>query len=339
MSLLCFARLTVIFTVGWVLFRLMSPTEGRKAWYRRFVQRICRYGLHHIPTVNYLVENAHNETFDRPVAISVRPQSLLSVAILLALSPTIVVASTTSLSSHQLINAIFQWLGFVRLSTDHEWNMARLRELIEKGYSIALFSEEADRNDAATCSNVNVISMAERLGLDMVPLFIHGADMVFPTTTPCIYAGQIVVNIQPSMALNDKGLKSETTDDVLETDRFVLEAYAQFRDRLETPDYFLGFVLDRYRYKGTEVFSAVKSGLRQYRDFFDKMQDKQGDAPLVITNESYGELALLYALVHRDRELWVVETNEERRELLRYSAEGVAANLHISETTDSKDYK
>ncbi len=339
MSLLCLAQLTAVYTVGWVLFRLMSPTDGRKVWYRRFVQRICRYALHHIPTVNYLVENEHNETFDRPVAISIQPQSLLSVATLLALSPKIMVASTTLLSSHKLINAIFHWLGFVRLSTDHEQNRARLREVIEKGYSIALFSDEADRNDAASWSTLNVFSMAEQLGLDLMPLFVHGADMVFPTTTPCIYAGQIVVNIQPSVSLNDKGLNTGTTDNAQETDRFLLEAYTRLRDRLETPDYFLGFVSDRYRYKGTEVFRAVKSGLRRYRDFFDKMQEKQGDGPLVITNASYGELALLYALVHRNRELWVVETNEERRELLRYSAEGVAANLHVSETTDSEDYK
>ena len=48
-----------------------------------------------------------------------------------------------------------------------------------------------------------------------------------------------------------------------------------------------------------------------------------------LMNEGLGEMALLYALVHPDVEVTVIEPDNDKATLLRYSAEGIVKNLTI----------
>lgn len=90
-------------------------------------------------------------------------------------------------------------------------------------------------------------------------------------------------------------------------------------------------VLDRYRYKGVEVFSTVKKNLKRSNDYQEWMAEHRSDSQLVMDNRGYGEMALLYALTYPDRKVIVKEKNEEKRLLLQYAAEGVAENLQVCE--------
>ena len=90
-------------------------------------------------------------------------------------------------------------------------------------------------------------------------------------------------------------------------------------------------VLDRYRYKGVEVFSTVKKNLKRSNDYQEWMAEHRSVSQLVMDNRGYGEMALLYALTYPDRKVIVKEKNEEKRLLLQYAAEGVADNLQVCE--------
>ncbi len=86
-------------------------------------------------------------------------------------------------------------------------------------------------------------------------------------------------------------------------------------------------VLDRYRYKGPEVFRSVKHTLRQAEEWVARHVPEKGSISL--DDESYGELALLLALLHPESRVEVFMSDADRATLLRYSAEGIADNLKI----------
>lgn len=109
--------------------------------------------------------------------------------------------------------------------------------------------------------------------------------------------------------------------------------------------YYHYLVLDRYRYKGVEVFSAVKRNLRRTHDYqawmaslddankpaMDEsaaMDDTIGKN-IVVENAGYGEQVLLYALHHPEAKIIAVEADAEKCDLMRYCMEGVVSNVQV----------
>ena len=102
-----------------------------------------------------------------------------------------------------------------------------------------------------------------------------------------------------------------------------------FHHSKDDPKYLHYLVLDRYRYKGVEVFSTVKKNLKRTHDYQEWIAEHHADSRLVMENRGYGEMALLYALTYPDKEVVVKERDEEKRLLLKFAAEGVANNLQV----------
>ncbi len=94
-------------------------------------------------------------------------------------------------------------------------------------------------------------------------------------------------------------------------------------------NYFHELVLDRYRYKGVEVFSTVKKKLRQTNDYEEWMKAQDASQPVIIENAGYGEKVLLYALVHPEAQVIAVEEDAEKCDLMKYCMEGVVNNVTI----------
>ena len=108
-----------------------------------------------------------------------------------------------------------------------------------------------------------------------------------------------------------------------------------FHHRKDDPRYLHYLVLDRYRYKGVEVFSSVKKNLRQTHDYRDWMAEQDPARPVIVERAGYGEQAMLYALLHPEAHIVAVEADVEKCELMRYSMEGIVNNVKI--VNDIKD--
>ena len=104
-----------------------------------------------------------------------------------------------------------------------------------------------------------------------------------------------------------------------------------FRRKTEpgTIQYCHDLVLDRYRYKGVEVFGTVKRNLKRNHDYVEWMERQDIAHPVVVQPAGYGEKALLFALMHPDVEVVAVEADAEKCVLLRYSAADIVTNLRI----------
>ena len=104
--------------------------------------------------------------------------------------------------------------------------------------------------------------------------------------------------------------------------------------QVETAHYYHNILLDRYRYKGTEIFSSVLKNLKRFENFSEWIDKKESCSEICIINHSYGEFALLYALVHKKSTIYVYEPNEEKSNLLTYCCEGIVSNMEIVSNID-----
>jgi hypothetical protein len=89
-------------------------------------------------------------------------------------------------------------------------------------------------------------------------------------------------------------------------------------------------VLDRYKYKGYDVVKTVKKSLRQYSAVPQFSSDlKQPGETVVFNDKGYGELALLYALSHRNEQVVLRIDDDDHRCIALYAAEGIVQNLIV----------
>lgn len=95
------------------------------------------------------------------------------------------------------------------------------------------------------------------------------------------------------------------------------------------PKYLHNLVLDRYRYKGVEVFGAVKRNLRRTHDYQDWIAEQDVSQPVVVEQAGYGEQALLFALLHPEAQVIAVEADAEKCLLMKYSMKGIVNNVEI----------
>ena len=102
-----------------------------------------------------------------------------------------------------------------------------------------------------------------------------------------------------------------------------------FRRRKEGVAYYHDLVLDRYRYKGVEVFSTVKRNLRRNRDYQAWMEQQDTSLPVIIPSAGYGEKALLFALLHPETKVIAVEADPDKCRLMKFSMEGIVENVEI----------
>lgn len=119
-----------------------------------------------------------------------------------------------------------------------------------------------------------------------------------------------------------------------------------FHHSKDDPRYLHYLVLDRYRYKGVEVFSAVKKNLKRTHDYQEWIAEQekalasdvsvateastfQSVKSLTVEHAGYGEQVLLFALLHPEVHVIAKEADAEKCDLMKYSMEGIVNNVEI----------
>ena len=332
-----FLQLPRVYIRGFFMFKVLKATARRRESFHKYVQRLYRFDLRHIPGVKYLEENKEGEHFDRPVMVVSNHQSMLDSAVFLALSHRLVIISNHHPSRNKVVKHIYRWLDCVVLSEDMNENLRVLRERIQQGYSLVVFPE-GERNSKSSIMRFHkgAFYIAEQLGLDIVPVFLHGLNEVLPRNSRVVYQGQISVFVRRRILLADTTWGNGYAERTKSIHRYYIKEYAKIASKIENKQYYKYLVRDRYRYKGTEIYNVVKKSLKKELSF-EEMILSRTEEKVVMENRSYGELPLLYAFTHPDKEVIVVEPDVEKRALLRYSAEGVASNLKVCDNLNKID--
>lgn len=335
-ALVFFCQLVTVYMRGFVVFCLLKPTLRRQLSFHKYVQKLYYYDLTHIPTVKYRVENPLAENFETPALVISNHQSMLDAAVFMALSPKLVLVSNRYPSNNWVVKWIYRWMGCITLSDNMQENLSLLKKRVQQGYSIVVFPE-GKRNSQSSILRFHkgAFYLAESLKLDIVPVLLHGLNDVLPRNSLAVYRGQILVSVRQRIRHNDIQWGEGYVKRTKSIHVYYVNEFAKIVSQVETAHYYHNILLDRYRYKGTEIFSSVSKNLKRFDDFSEWIDKSESCSEICIINQSYGEFALLYALVHKKSTIYVYEPNEEKSNLLTYCCEGLVSNLKIVSNLDS----
>ena len=319
-----FFLLAVLFLVpGTKLWFLTGRSEEKRLRYHRFLQRLSRFIINHIPGVKFSWRNASGETFDKPAVIVCNHQSHLDVMFLMALSPKIVILTNDWVWNNIFYRAIIRAAEFYPVSNGLETNERLLEGLVSRGYSVVVFPEGTR---SADCSigrfHRGAFELAEKLGLDILPVVIHGFGHILPKNDFMLRDGEIYGEVLPRIALSDAGEDLKARTKWFRT--FYLSEYDRIRRERETPEYFVPYIKLQYAYKGKTVEQECRG---QLRDLLWIYEIPEGTREYVVENCGIGAGALALALSHPLIQVYANESDAEKL-AVAVNCAAVPENLH-----------
>ena len=317
-----FAQLVTVYVAGFVLLELLPATPRRRRWLHRYMQRLCRYDLTHMPGVDFHVEGISTDTFSKPCIIMANHQSVLDVAAFMALSEKTIIVDNNNSARHPIVSKIYRWLEFVSLSGYLDKDLPLLRQRTAEGYSLVVFPE-GKRNEQSSILRFQneVFHLIKQLHADIQIVLLHGFNDVLPQGSVSIFRGTLTVSLSQRVTAGDNRWGDTYQERANNAHDFFAKEYEALARRQETAAYWRDFVLDRYRYKDTAIYRTVSRRLNATHCFADDVDVADDGREKIIHNDSFGEMALVYACVHPRQQVIVVEADEERRALITYCAE------------------
>ena len=327
-AVIFFIQLATVYLLGGILFGIFRGKGRSKRIFRDYIRMCFWFDMNHIWGVHFNYINSSNEDFANPAVIVCNHQSMLDTAFLMAISSKIIIVANSHASNHLVTRKVFQWMDFYTIPDNESVDILHLSELVKEGYSIVVFPEGI-RNEKSSILRFHkgAFYLAEKLHLDTVPIYLHGVNHVFPRNTLCTYSGKVTLEIGDRIKYGDKDYYGHDYKDCTRLMRNLYDKKFQLmKNQHETIEYYVPFVLDRYRYKGTEIFRSVKRNLNNYKRHAEKYNSIDSSC-IIVLNSGWGELSLLLALTKPNATVISVEKDEEKLCVSSIAAENVVNNI------------
>ena len=334
-AIVFFSQLASVYVLGGILFGLLQGKGKSKEIFRNYIRRCFWFDMNHIWGVHFNYNNPTGEDFANPAVAVCNHQSMLDTAFLMAISSKTVIVANQHASHHMVTRKVFEWMDFYSIDPGDSIDIPHLERLTKEGYSIVIFPE-GQRNSESSILRFHkgAFYLAEKLKLDVVPIYLHGANNIFPRNSLCTYPGTVTLEIGSRIKYNDKQRRCDYRELTKRMHNMYVKEYSLLKKQNETVEYFLPLVLDRYRYKGAEIYSAVKRNLKKHSDYIKRSVDIENNT-ILIKESGWGEVALLMALVNSDKTIFAVENDEDRLRVARVAGEGVARNIIYAASPDA----
>lgn len=335
-----FIELLTAYVLGFLLLVLTKATPSKTIFFQQYVHSLFAFNLKHLPLVKTSIINNSYEDFKKPSLVVCNHQSMLDSMIFMALSPKLILVANENASMNWVIKYIFKWLDYVTLTENAIENVKILESLVEQGYSIVIFPE-GKRNEESSIQRFHkgAMYLAEQMKLDVVPVFIHGVNHILPRNSYCLYSGSITIDIKERIPFTEQIGNTGYVQRTKSMHKFYINEYSAIKEKIENTKYFHQLILDRYKYKGVELYSFVKGNLKKYNDYSKWIDAEQNTNEILILNNTYGEFALMMALVHPSIKITVFNEDINNRLLTLYSAEGLVKNLHVVDAVPDYVYE
>ena len=297
--------LTLIYIVLW------PPTKNKRYRYHQMIAGFMRIALKLLPGVKFHLENKYGETFDKPSVIIANHQSHLDLLCVMMLNPKVVLLTTDWVWRNPIYGVIIRFAEFYPVSDGYDKNVERLQSLVKRGYSVVVFPEGTRSVTGEIIRfHKGAFQLAQALNLDILPVFIHGVHDIMPKNDFVLREGQIHVEIGKRMPA-DEAKNMETRSLTSQLHEFYISHYEELRKKYEDTEYVLPYVRYKYIYKGNEVERTVRSNLKKIKARASDINALNYNK-ITITNSGYGELAWVFAMVHRDTMVYAYEPDTDK---------------------------
>lgn len=317
---------------GLIIKLLPCRKEKNTRWFHRVICKTMQANIHHIWGVQTVIHNKNDEDFSRGSIIISNHQSILDPILMLALSPNVLILISEKVWKNPVVHMLFKLAGFINLNQPMETLKEEIAKAVKKMYNVVLFPEGKRNEENITRFHKGAFYIAQQIGADILPVYLHGVGHVMPKGSGFASRGQIDIGV--GKRISAKELSGLGDADQLIAHHFQIEyqnKLEQWKKVIETTHYFRNTIISMYTYKGVSVERETKRLLKQYDDFsrwIDNFKTSESNAIVSVINAGCGQFSMLFALVHPEIEVHSI-TFDQDDEALAKSCTPMPSNLHI----------
>jgi len=331
------SQLLMGYMLGFILFVLGKRTKEKCSIFRRFVTSCHKFDLKMMPGLKFTLHNPNNECFNNPCVIVCNHQSMLDPMFLMAMTHKILIVANERSSMNPIVRIMFKWLRFYTIKNCNftawkdsslERDLEIFKSYVNDGYSIAIFPEGVRNPESSIVRyHKGPFYLAEELGIDIVPIIIHGVNYMMPKGSFACYGGSVNMHIGKRIDSKDSLWGKDYSKTTKLIHKYYVNEYSKLKKEYETTSFFKPLLLDRYKYKGVEVMSTIRTNLKKFGNYSRYIDQDIHEDTVFIKHSGYGEMALLFALVHPEKKIIAHEEDYEKNELAKYAAQDLVNNI------------
>lgn len=238
-SFLFFAINTMFIMTPVVYIYLMigKITEKKKYNLHRILHFMADFVLlkHRIPGIKYSFKNLSGEDFSKPAVIICNHQSHIDIVPLLAQTPKMIIVTAGWVWKNPFYSYAIHNAEFLPATAGMDTIMPKLRSLVDRGYSIALFPEGTRSQDRSIARfHKGAFYAARELGVDIVPMMIYGAGHALPKHGRKLNRWPMHVEIGERISPETMaGLGSDLREQASHMRKYYKKWYSEIADRIE----------------------------------------------------------------------------------------------------------
>ncbi len=246
----------------------------------------------------------HKFDLSKPAVITCNHQSHLDIALLLLLNPKIIVLTNEWVWKNPFYGFIIRYIDFYPIYTGIDQGYKKIKQKVDLGYSVLVFPEGTRTKDGSIKRfHQGAFSLADYLGIDILPVVLHGAYECMPKTEFFLRAGHITLKFFDRVKIEkvdiEKGITYRPQAQKMTT--FYRKQHQLLKDEKENVDFFTRRLINQYVYKGPvlEWYLRVKIRLEKNYRFYDELLPKQGK--IIDVGCGYGFLCHMLAYTSKER--------------------------------------
>lgn len=186
LAVLLFYVVAMIFVVTPGVFLYLKcgkRSEQKKEKLHRFICWFARKGTAFFGLLGnpYTLAGNIGEDFSKPAIITCNHQSHLDLLPMLALTPKLVILTADWVWHNPLYGFIIREADYLPASNGLDAIVPRLRELVDKGYSVVIYPESTRSLDCSVGRfHQGAFYLADLFGIDILPVVLYGAGKALP---------------------------------------------------------------------------------------------------------------------------------------------------------------
>lgn len=315
---------------GFILFGFRKTyKEINKTRFHKILQWGANLVIWRVPGVKFRYENLSGETFAKPAIIISNHQSHLDLMCLMMLTPKLIILTNDWVSKSIFYGKIIRYANFYHVPNGIENSIEHFSDAILRGYSIMIFPEGSRSPDCSIGRfHHGAFYLAEKLNLDIVPVFLHGVGDVLPKNDFLLRPGQISVQVHERITQNDNRFEKDYNLRTKQIQQYYRNTYSKISKEIEKPDYFKSYVLHNYMYKGVEIW---KNAIKESEEI--KTVTSLNENTDIIENNGFGIYSFMYAMANKNKMVIAIEDDEDKVAIAK-SCAGIPDNLKIFQKSE-----
>jgi len=226
----------VITPCVWMYVKIGRITERKRRHLHLLIYHAMRFVMlrHGIPGMRFSCQVSEKVDFSKPAVVICNHQSHIDLACQLIFTPNIIFLTNNWVWNNPIYGLLIRHAEFYPVAEGIDELLPKLRSLVERGYSIAVYPEGTRSRDCRIGRfHQGAFHIAEQLGLDVVPMYLYGPGKILPKKNYHLRKGPVYVEVGNPISQTELKAMGDTKAQASQMRRHYIHKYEQIANQIE----------------------------------------------------------------------------------------------------------